>query len=73
MKLENAIRVLAGSFVLLSLVLSQLVSPWWLLLAAFVGVNLIQSAFTGFCPAENILRKLGVGRDETGSCCGTGH
>ena len=66
MKLENAIRVLAGSFVLLSLVLSQLVSPWWLLLAGFVGVNLIQSAFTGFCPAENILRKLGVGRSETG-------
>lgn len=73
MKLENAIRVLAGSFVLLSLVLSQLVSPWWLLLAAFVGVNLIQSAFTGFCPAENILRKLGVGRDQIGSCGNTGN
>lgn len=72
MKIENAIRILAGSLVLLSLLLSQLVSPWWLLLAAFVGVNLIQSAFTGFCPAENILRKLGVGRGESGSCCGTG-
>lgn len=72
MKIENAIRILAGSFVLLSLLLSQLVSPWWLLLAAFVGVNLIQSAFTGFCPAENILRKLGVGRGESGSCCGSG-
>lgn len=72
MKLENAIRILAGSMVLLSLLLSQLVSPWWLLLAAFVGVNLIQSAFTGFCPAENILRKLGVGRETAGSCCGSG-
>lgn len=61
MKLENAIRVLAGSLVLLSLFLALWVSPWWLLLAAFVGVNLIQSAFTGFCPAEMILRKVGVG------------
>ncbi len=72
MKLENAIRILAGSLVLLSLALSQLVSPWWLLLAAFVGVNLIQSAFTGFCPAENILRRLGVGRGESRGCCDTG-
>ena len=58
MKMENRIRVLAGTFVLTSLVLSQLVSPWWLLLAAFVGVNLVQSAFTGFCPAELILSKI---------------
>ncbi len=72
MKLENAIRVLAGSLVLSSLLLSQLISPWWLLLAAFVGVNLIQSAFTGFCPAENFLRKLGVGRQPAGPCCGSG-
>lgn len=63
MKMELIIRILAGSMVLLSLALSQLVSPWWLLLAAFVGVNLIQSSFTGFCPAEMILRKLGIGRE----------
>jgi hypothetical protein len=62
MTIENAIRILAGSFVLISLTLASLFSPWWLLLAAFVGVNLIQSAFTGFCPAATILRKLGVGR-----------
>ncbi len=61
MTLEGAIRVLAGSFVLLGLLLSRLVSPWWLLLDAFVGLNLIQSAFTGFCPAEIVLRRLGVG------------
>ncbi len=69
MKVENAIRILAGSLVLLSLALSHLVSPWWLLLAAFVGLNLIQSAFTGFCPAETLLRKLGVGRETGGACC----
>lgn len=67
MKLEHAIRILAGTLVLTSLALSQWVSPWWLLLAAFVGVNLIQSAFTGFCPAEKILQKLGVG----GCCAGS--
>ena len=61
MKLESAIRILAGSFVLTSLALAQWVSPYWLLLAAFVGVNLIQSALTGFCPAEIVLKKLGVG------------
>jgi hypothetical protein len=43
-----------------SLILSQLVSPWWLLLAAFVSLNLIQSSFTGFCPAEEVLRRLGT-------------
>jgi hypothetical protein len=61
MSLEGAVRVLAGSFVLLGLLLSRLVSPWWLLLDVFVGLNLIQSAFTGFCPAEMIFRRLGVG------------
>jgi hypothetical protein len=58
MSIENMIRVLAGSIVLISLVLTLTVSPYWLLLSAFVGVNLIQSAFTGFCPAEMIFRKL---------------
>jgi len=69
MKIENAIRVLAGSLVLVSLALAHWVNPWWLLLAAFVGVNLIQSAFTGFCPAEIVLKKLGLGKSDT-SCCG---
>jgi hypothetical protein len=61
MTLENAIRVLAGTLVLTSLALAHWVNPWWLLLAAFVGLNLIQSAFTGFCPAEIILKRFGVG------------
>jgi Inner membrane protein YgaP-like, transmembrane domain len=62
MKLESCIRILAGTLVLVSVTLAHFVSPWWLLLAVFVGVNLIQSAVTGFCPAEMILRSLGVGR-----------
>ncbi|HEX9785737.1 MAG TPA: DUF2892 domain-containing protein [Opitutaceae bacterium] len=62
MNIENQIRVLAGTLVLLGLALSQLHSLWWLLLPAFVGLNLIQSAFTGFCPAEMLLRKLGARR-----------
>ena len=57
---ENAVRVLAGTFVLTSVALSVLLSPWWLLLAAFVGVNLIQSAFTHFCPAEMIFAGMGL-------------
>ena len=60
MTVENAIRILAGTLVLVSVALAYYVSPWWLLLACFVGVNLIQSAFTGFCPAEMIFRKLGL-------------
>lgn len=62
MKLESAIRILAGTMVLISLSLGHWVHEAWLLLGAFVGVNLIQSAFTGLCPAEHILRKLGVGK-----------
>lgn len=65
MKLENAIRALAGTLILVSLALAHFVHPGWLWLTAFVGANLLQSAFTGFCPAETVLRKLGVG----GSCC----
>ena len=58
MTLENSIRLLAGSLVLISLALYYFVSPWWLLLTAFVGFNLVQSSFTGICPAEMILKKL---------------
>ena len=64
MTLEKAIRALAGTFVLLSLALGYFVHPGFFLFTAFVGLNLLQSSFTGFCPAEMILKKLGVG----GSC-----
>ena len=59
MKIDNFIRLLAGSMVLVSVALVYFVSPWWLLLTCFVGLNLIQSAFTGFCPPSIVLRKLG--------------
>ncbi|HEX2871147.1 MAG TPA: DUF2892 domain-containing protein [Polyangiaceae bacterium] len=65
MTIESAIRLLAGSLILLSLALYQFISPWGLLLALFVGLNLAQSSLTGFCPAETILKRLGVG-----GCCG---
>lgn len=61
MKLENMIRALAGTLILAGLVLSHYVNANWLWLSAFVGFNLLQSAFTGFCPAEIILKKLGLG------------
>ena len=64
MNVDRAVLTLAGSMVLLSLALAWLVSPYWLLLAAFVGANLFQAAFTGFCPAAIIFRKLGM---KTGS------
>lgn len=58
MTLENSIRLLAGILVTLSLVLYYLVSPYWLLLTGFVGLNLVQSSFTRFCPAEMIFKRL---------------
>ena len=67
MKMESAIRVLAGTMVLISISLAYFVNQKWLFLAAFVGINLIQSAFTGFCPAETILRKLGLVKELP--CC----
>lgn len=60
MTLDRAVFAIAGSFVLLSLALSQLHSAWWLLFTAFVGVNLFQAAFTGFCPLAILLKRLGV-------------
>lgn len=70
MKLENIIRAVAGTLVLASLALAHYVHPNWIWLTVFVGFNLLQSAFTGFCPAEMLLKKLGVGKGG-GSCCGS--
>lgn len=60
-------RIFAGSFILISLLLGVPASPlfgsaYWLLLAAFVGLNLLQSGFTSFCPLEIMLRRLGARR-----------
>lgn len=63
MTLEQKIRLIAGTFVLASLALGYWVSPWWFLLTAFVGVNLIQSSFTKWCLMEDILKGTGVHRD----------
>jgi len=60
MNMERAIRRLAGTLVLLGLVLGLAVSPWFFILVGFVGLNLFQSSFTGLCPAEKVLNKLGV-------------
>jgi len=59
MKIDSLIRLLAGAMILLSVALVYFVSPWWLLLTCFVGVNLIQSVLTGFCPPSFVLTKLG--------------
>jgi fatty acid desaturase len=59
MSIDRIVLAFAGSMVLLSLVLTYFFSPYWLLLAAFVGLNLLQSAFTGFCPLAIILKKNG--------------
>ena len=60
MNLERYIRLIAGTFVMLSLALGYFVSPYWYLFTAFVGLNLFQSAFTNWCPMMTFLRKLGV-------------
>ena len=59
MKSDSFIRVLAGVMVLISVTLAHFVSSWWLLFTCFIALNLIQSAFTGFCPPERAARKLG--------------
>ena len=60
MTVERGLRLMAGVVVLLSLVLAVKVSTYWLFLTAFVGLNLLQSAFTNWCPAMVLLRKLGL-------------
>jgi len=60
MTLERWIRLIAGTFILVSLALSEMHSPYWLLFTAFVGLNLFQSALTRWCLMEDLLRKLGV-------------
>jgi len=58
--LNKAVRALAGTMVLISAALVYFVSPWFLLFTVFIGLNLIQSAFTGFCPPEFLFRKFGL-------------
>ena len=60
MTVERWLRCIAGAFVLLSVLLARYHSPYWLFFTGFVGINLLQSAFTNWCPMITILRKLGV-------------
>ncbi len=60
MTLERYLRLIAGAFVLISLALGYWVSSYWFLFTAFVGLNLLQSAFTNWCPMMTFLRKAGV-------------
>lgn len=60
MPIDRIVLAAAGIFILITLMLAQLHSPYWQLFTAFIGLNLLQSAFTGFCPLAVILKKLGI-------------
>lgn len=60
MTIDRIVLAFAGTVVLVGLLLGVLVNSWWFLLTAFVGLNLLQSAFTGFCPLARILKSLGM-------------
>jgi hypothetical protein len=68
MTVERLLRLIAGFFIMLSVALGHLVSPWFYLFTAFVGLNLFQSAFTNWCPMMAVLRSAGVGK--AAACCG---
>lgn len=74
MTLERSLRIIAGVMILISALLTYFVSPWWVLLTAFIGLNLLQSGFTNWCPMISLLKAAGRGsgdiacaRDETKS------
>ncbi|MBI5137484.1 MAG: DUF2892 domain-containing protein [Nitrospirae bacterium] len=67
MTVDAALRGIAGAFLLLSLALAHYVSPNWLWFTAFIGANLLQSAFSGWCPMMAILRRVGL-KDARGCC-----
>jgi ABC-type transport system involved in cytochrome bd biosynthesis fused ATPase/permease subunit len=60
MNLDRAVLAFAGVMTLLSVILTHFVSPWFLLCTAFIGLNMLQAAFTGFCPAALVFKKLGI-------------
>jgi len=64
MNIDRAVLAFAGLMVLASVALAHFLSPWWLLLTAFVGLNMLQSAFTGFCPAAMVFKALGYQKGE---------
>ena len=70
MSMHHKIRLIAGTFILLSVALAKFVSPWWCLFTAFVGVNLIQSSLTRWCLMEDILQWTGIHRQVENSAMG---
>ena len=60
MNLDRAVMAFAGVMILASVLLVHFVSPWWLLFTAFIGLNMLQASFTGFCPAAMVFRALGA-------------
>ncbi len=66
MTVDKIVHLVAGSMILLSIALAHFVHPYWIVLAAFVGISLAQSGITNFCPLASILKKAGV---KDGSCC----
>lgn len=68
MTIERYLRLIAGFFILLSLALSRVHSEYWLLFTAFVGLNLLQSFFTNWCPMMTFLRIAGVGSKTCNNC-----
>ncbi|MDE2385437.1 MAG: DUF2892 domain-containing protein [Alphaproteobacteria bacterium] len=59
MNVDRAVMAFAGCVVLASVVLAQFVSPWWLLLTAFAGANMLQASLTGWCPAALVFKRAG--------------
>ncbi len=59
MNIDKAVLAFAGAMVLVSLALTQFVSPWFWLFTAFIGLNMLQAAFTGYCPAAMVFKRLG--------------
>lgn len=68
MTINEALRAIAGAFILISVALAHFVSPNWLWFTAFVGLNLLQSAFTRWCPMITILKKAGLKETRDGCC-----
>lgn len=69
MSLDRAVQAFAGVMVLVSVLLTQFVHPNFFWFTVFIGFNLFQSAFTGFCPAAMVMKKFGIGRANDASCC----
>ena len=67
MTIDRAVRIMAGIMILISVALTHYVSSWWILLTIFIGVNLLQSGFTNWCPAISLFRAMGL-RSGDASC-----